>query len=214
MSNMKTSLASKNWERGTTYEVLENIHEVEINIALFDRDIALFQEEAEVLIGRDTEFRAGGELDSILSVIDKSADLQNCPLIKQDISTLLQMFESVSGAKDFRLLLATVRNNMCRKFHTDINDLRMLCTYAGPGTLWIREDDLESTILDSYENGDDVLIKESRIQQADTGSVIILKGAIYPKEGAKAILHRSPTIEESGEKRLLLRIDTDEFANF
>ena len=44
------------------------------------------------------------------------------------------------------------------------------------------------------------------------GDIIILKGALYPE--ANAILHRSPTIEENGEKRLLLRIDTYEALGF
>ncbi|MGK0427956.1 MAG: hypothetical protein ACJAUR_002072 [Ulvibacter sp.] len=42
----------------------------------------------------------------------------------------------------------------------------------------------------------------------------MLKGAIYLSEGTKAVVHRSPTIEESVETRLLLRIDTNEFLNF
>ncbi|HAA11799.1 MAG TPA: hypothetical protein DCE41_08925, partial [Cytophagales bacterium] len=61
---------------------------------------------------------------------------------------------------------------------------------------------------------EELVLDADSIQQAETGAVIILKGAIYPKEGTQAVLHRSPTIEESGERRLLLRIDTDEFLNF
>ena len=44
------------------------------------------------------------------------------------------------------------------------------------------------------------------------GDIVILKGALYPE--SKAIIHRSPTIEETGKKRLLLRIDTNESVNF
>ena len=50
--------------------------------------------------------------------------------------------------------------------------------------------------------------------QVPENGVVLLKGALYPKAGTRAIVHRSPTIEESGEKRLLLRIDTNDNLNF
>ena len=59
-----------------------------------------------------------------------------------------------------------------------------------------------------------IVLDESNIQQAKTGAVVILKGAMYPAKGTNAVVHRSPTIEESGATRLLLRIDTNEFLNF
>ncbi len=98
---------------------------------------------------------------------------------------------------------------MCRKFHTDINDLRLLCTYAGPGTLWVAEDE-------NNRDYDEEHIGEVRIHQADTGDILILKGALYPK--GKPVVHGSPTIEETDGKRLcerlLLRLDTNSFLDF
>jgi len=131
-----------------------------------------------------------------------------------DIETLLSIFNRITQAQSFRLLLATINTNMCRRFHTDVNDLRMLCTYSGPGTLWLTEDNVNREALETCKDNECIVKDESKIQQAPTGSVVILKGAIYPQQGTKAIVHRSPTIEESGEKRLLLRIDTNEFLKF
>jgi hypothetical protein len=95
-----------------------------------------------------------------------------------------------------------------------MNDLRMLCTYSGPGTLWLSENNINRNALNSCGDNECIVLDESKIQQAKTGAVVILKGAIYPEEGTKAIVHRSPTIEDYGEKRLLLRIDTNAFLNF
>ena len=93
---------------------------------------------------------------------------------------------------------------MCRKFHTDVNDLRMLCTYVGQGTLWLPDEAVKN---EEYRTRrDEIVIDEDLIQQALTGDVLILKGALYPE--ANAVIHRSPTIEETNERRLLLRIDT------
>ena len=211
---MKTSLTSKNWVRGKTPAILERIHEVDVNIALFDRDISAISKEIAFLIQRDIELRSCGSIDTMVNAISDSKDLEGCETIKGDIKDLIHLFGDISGAKEVRIFLATVKNSMCRKFHTDINDLRMLCTYSGPGTLWVREDDWGSAALEAYEESEDGVIDERHVEQAETGSVVLLKGAIYPKEGAKAILHRSPTIEENVDKRLLLRVDTDAFLNF
>ena len=103
---------------------------------------------------------------------------------------------------------------MCRKFHTDINDIRLLCTLSGEGTLWLPEFNVNREALDTQKDNEDIVIDPSYIMQAPENSAVLLKGALYPKSGTRAIVHRSPTIEESGEKRLLLRIDTNDNLNF
>ena len=141
-------------------------------------------------------------------------NLKKYPLIKNDVISLLNLFKEITESNGYRILLATINSNMCRKFHTDINDLRMLCTYKGPGTLWLTENNINRKALESRCENNNIALDENKIKQAETGSVVLLKGALYPKEGTNAIVHRSPTIEESGKKRLLLRIDTNEFLNF
>ena len=99
---------------------------------------------------------------------------------------------------------------MCRKFHTDINDLRLLCTYVGPGTLWLPDEAIDRNMLTASTQ--ELLIEEQHIQQVATGDVVLLKGALF--ENSNPILHRSPAIEASGATRFLLRIDTNQFSNF
>ncbi len=51
----------------------------------------------------------------------------------------------------------------------------------------------------------------------DNLSLELKAGEIYwlsARVGTKAIARRSPAIEESGERRLLLRIDTNELLNY
>lgn len=211
---MKMVIITENWAIDNDPTVLHQIHENDKNIAIYERDVQLLKLEVDALLAKNIELRAIGDLRSISqSLMDEINEL-DFPLISKDIRDLLSHFKDVTKAKSFRLLLATVNTNMCRKFHTDINDLRLLCTYSGPGTLWLTEDNINHKALVSNLDNDSIVLDESRIQQAKTGSVIILKGAIYPKEGTSPIVHRSPTIEETGQKRLLLRIDTNEFLNF
>ena len=106
-------------------------------------------------------------------------------------------------------MLTGVKTDMCRKFHSDINDLRILCTYYGPGTLWLPKETIDKKAYSADK--DDFIIDESLIQQVATGDAVILKGALY--RNSDPVLHKSPPVEAQGEQRLLLRIDTNEFVN-
>ena len=209
---MESVITAQNWSAGPNSSVLANIHESKINIAIFKREINALQEELDKVIKRGIALSITGDANAVSNSLDGSKDLTHCPLLKQDIKDLLHLFSEVSQSRTFRLFLATIENDMCRKFHTDVNDLRMLCTYKGPGTLWLAEGHMDH---EEVGNGDEeTFIHPDRIRQAETGDVVILKGAIYPREGTQAILHRSPSIEESKEKRILLRFDTEQFASF
>lgn len=206
---MKAETIVKNWVEGEASDILKNIHQTHVNIAIYNRNIRSMEDEINSLLTQDIVFKSSGNITTILNELTKAIQLDENSKIVQDIQQLLHHFKEVAKEKSFRFLLATVNTNMCRKFHMDVNKLRMLCTYSGPGTLWLTEDNINRKALESYKSNQFIVINESRIQQAKTGAAIILKGAIYPKEGTKAAVHRSPTIEENGEKRLLLRIDTN-----
>ncbi|MEM6396634.1 MAG: DUF1826 domain-containing protein [Bacteroidota bacterium] len=199
-----------NWAIGSSSDILASIHDKHVNIAIYERDTKSLAYEIRSLLEQQVEFRASGDVQTVVSDMRKAINPKKHALVIQDIQELLIYFQRVTGSETFRLLLATINTNMCRKFHTDINDIRLLCTYSGPGTLWLTDDN-----INRRARSDDarIAIDEHRIQQADTGAVVLLKGAMYPHKETKAVVHRSPTIEESGEQRLLLRIDTNETIN-
>ena len=212
---MNTEVVVKNWETGSSAVVLASIHQAETNIVAYNRGVAELTTEIDELLTKELNLTLRGDIENIQNALIEQLDAALFANIIADVSHLLQLFSTVSGADSFRLFLGTVNTNMCRKFHTDINDLRMLCTYSGPGTLWLKEESVNRNMLGlSSSQEEDIVVDENAIQQAETGSVLILKGAIYPKKGTKAAVHRSPIIEETGERRLLLRIDTNEFLNF
>jgi hypothetical protein len=130
------------------------------------------------------------------------------PLL-DDIALLLEGFAITSMVKDLRLALSPVITNMCRRFHTDVNDMRLLCTYAGPGTLWLPNDAVNEKAISSRDPDMPIERSPEDVQQVATGHVAIIKGALYPGDRVAACVHRSPTIEETGQQRLLLRIDTN-----
>ncbi len=205
---MQTISTTKNWEIGTTPIVLHDIHQHYVNIVVYQRDIISLVDEVSSLLKQDIVFEASGGADVIFNKMTKTVNLDRCPNFLQDISMLLQLFREVTHRDSFRLLIETIQNDMCRKFHTDVNDLRMLCTYSGPGTLWVTKENIHPKGLRDSRNVHSLPPRASDVRQLETGDVAILKGAIYPNVN-NAVVHRSPTIEKTGERRLLLRIDTN-----
>lgn len=202
-----------NWKNGKEAFVLESIHQEEVNIAIYERDIAQLKNEIDALLGQGIVFKASGTFDSIVNEMLSVLDPAKFGLLIEDMKRMLIHFKNIMQIEQFRFLLAKVDSNMCKKLHTDINDVRLLCTYSGPGTVWLSDDNVDRKALSDFNENASIAIDENKVQQAKTGAVVLLKGAIYPNESTRAIVHRSPTIEESGEQRLLLRIDTNETLN-
>ena len=189
---------------GKDNSILNDIHQPQKSIAVQQRDTQSLQPELEKLCEDFVEFRATGSAEELVAKLQAHIERKHgsYPLLMNDMAGLMRAFEAVTEGDSFRVLLATIDSNMCRKFHTDVNHLRMLCTYTGQGTMWVPSEGVEEVINSGKR---ELQIDSNHIQQAKAGDVVILKGALYPD--GNPILHRSPTIEESGEERLLLRID-------
>ncbi len=199
---------------GNTINVLHEIHRTEKNIAIYQRDTFLIQKELSLTKLNNIKFKASGKSEEILELLKSyfKANLLSCNNLFEDISNLFKEFENITQATSFSLLLNTVNSNLCKRFHTDINDLRLLCTYKGQGTLWLPNKAVNRQAFLSQEGNEQIIKDKKQIQQVDTGDVIIMKGALYPN--ASAAVHQSPSIEENGESRLVLRLDTNDFLNF
>lgn len=208
LNNLRNAAISKH-EQG-----LHDIHDHSINIAIYQRDISSLKPELDQISQIPVNFMTTGTVEEIQTELAAySRDhLPACPAFLADADKLTRLFQQVSKSDSLKLQLSTVTTNMCRRFHTDMNDLRMLCTYVGAGTLWLPDEAINPAALKPGTTNEEIVTDNHLIQQVATGDVTILKGALYPE--ANAILHRSPTIEETGEHRLLLRIDTNQSAIF
>jgi Protein of unknown function (DUF1826) len=106
-----------------------------------------------------------------------------------DFRRLALRFAALSASPVVRMRLEHVVDDSCRKFHVDTVGLRLLCTYAGPGTEWIDA--------------------EGKIRRMTTMEVAVFKGSAFPAAGPR-ILHRSPPLSAGafvGQSRLVLCID-------
>lgn len=191
----------------TNTKDLKDIHQNSKNIGIYNRDITHLKETLRELSKISVHYQSTGTTDEIGRSLDNYLDmhLDKPSSILEDIQYLLQLFESISTASQFRLSLETVSTNMCRRFHADYNVLRLLCTYMGDGTLWLPDQAIDFVAYHKGKCNDEIVKDEHLIQQIATGSVCILKGAKYADD--RPILHRSPNIENKSSQRILLRID-------
>lgn len=110
------------------------------------------------------------------------------PLVA-DVVALAERFANLMDSNDVRVRVEGVTGNACTRMHADYTDVRLITTYAGPGT--------------DYIEGDDTCCPR-RVPQ---GWVGLFKGHAYGG-GHAPCMHRSPPVADTGERRLVLVIDT------
>ncbi|MFN4089878.1 MAG: DUF1826 domain-containing protein [Alphaproteobacteria bacterium] len=169
---------------------LDVVHEPGVDLAIWDRplsgtvDLPPAWAEREALRAEATVPDARG---LVLDRWGPGADS-----LARDVGRLAQAFGSVAGADRGQVRLEVLDHDACRRWHVDYKRLRLLCTYAGPGTLWCARGE---------DGGVQAVGRQRRL------SVGIYKGLLYPGGPSGRLLHRSPRIAAAGRRRLALCID-------
>lgn len=165
------------------------IHDPDCSLLVEDRPIPISQRTVETMFDQDTFYRvADGTLEAISAAFaDLPSDLQ------ADISHLGARFRDLMQVETIRVRLEVVTTNACKKVHADFTDLRLITTYAGPGTDYAGHDDPGCCL-----------------ERMPTGWVGLFKGRRFGP-GHAPRLHRSPPIEGMDDGRLVLVIDTPIF---
>jgi Protein of unknown function (DUF1826) len=111
-----------------------------------------------------------------------------------DVITLARRFSEVMGVATVRVRIERTDSNACRKIHADYTDVRLITTYAGPGT-------------DVAPHASETDRSECCLERVPTGWIGLFKGRTYHPDQPPCY-HRSPPAGDMGEKRLVLVIDT------
>jgi hypothetical protein len=148
----------------------------------------------------------GMSTDLIPALLDEDLDLQaeDSLVLYSDIAELAQCFFDLTGALRIGVRLERVESDNCRLFHVDHVEARLVSTYFGKGTEWLKNEDVLRSGLGQGDN-DLVMRPGSEIQSMLPGWVGIMKGE--RKNPGAGLVHRSPPIQDSGLKRILLRMD-------
>ncbi|AFM03802.1 Protein of unknown function (DUF1826) [Bernardetia litoralis DSM 6794] len=168
---------------------------------VWQHELSIFEkEEISQLINQPNFIKIDvkGDTESVLKYLQQHF---NFPNLKEHVELLIHSFVSQIENDKLRLMLSIVDTDMCRKFHTDIIDYRLVCTYFGEGTLFVLP-----------ENEKLMETSDECIEQLEVGEAMLFKGALSSSKENPALLHKSPIISTKKEsKRLFLRLDTLNF---
>ena len=116
-------------------------------------------------------------------------------LLVADVTDLVIAFAGITISDYVDVRLERVSHDACWKFHRDSVDTRLVTTYRGPTTEWVRHAHAQQAINQQREF-------RGPLERLGDGDVAIFKGnRTGPNKG---IVHRSPPIAGTGLTRLVL----------
>ena len=196
--------------RGETPLALSDILEDGVNLALWQRQLPLHIAEFGALLVALNEPVADSlvvELGSEEAVPNLQGLAANCRDLEgyegfiADVSWLVSAFACLLGAQRIGVRLRLLDKAMCPRFHVDHVPVRLITTYAGIGSQWLREG-----IMDRRRLGQPAAEPTARIEQIHCGEVALLKGSKWHGNEGHGLIHRSPALK-AGERRLILTLD-------
>ncbi len=119
-------------------------------------------------------------------------------LLIADLANLIQVFAGITASARVDLRLERVNDDACWKFHRDSVDARLITTYRGPTTEWVKPSHGERAIREQKEFS-------GPLERLGANDVAIFKGS--RASTGNGIVHRSPPIAGTGCTRLLLCIN-------
>ena len=198
--------------QGETPKALTRVLEDGVNLAVWQRQLpahiadfgslllSLNDPLAESLVlelpGDDTDPNLHGLASGF-------SDLEGYEGFIADVSWLVSAFACLLGAKRVGLRLRVLDKAMCPRFHVDHVPVRLITTYCGIGSQWLKEGAMDRGQLGKpeAEPQDGPLI-----EQIASGAVALLKGEKWHGNEGFGLIHRSPQLA-SGERRLILTLD-------
>ena len=136
-------------------------------------------------------------LEPLLSTCGmRAGDMRD--LLIADLANLIQVFAGITASARVDLRLERVNDDACWKFHRDSVDARLITTYRGPTTEWVKPSHGERAIREQKEFS-------GPLERLGAHDVAIFKGS--RASTGNGIVHRSPPIAGTGCTRLLLCIN-------
>ncbi|WP_355660692.1 DUF1826 domain-containing protein [Halomonas salifodinae] len=197
---------------GDTIEILPRIFHDDTNLAVMRRrlDPALAASVmAQLEDERRLDWRWRGGVGETLT-----ADLlrhlprpqQAGPLV-EDITLICEAMAYLFDTETIGVRLQRLEGAMCPRFHVDNLAVRLVSTYAGPGSEWLPESAVERAGLGAPRpDKPDPLRDAQSVRRLGCGDIALLKGEGWIGNEGRGLVHRSPQ-PAPGEPRLLLALD-------
>ncbi|WP_242169633.1 MULTISPECIES: DUF1826 domain-containing protein [unclassified Pseudomonas] len=196
--------------RGETPLALADILEDGVNLSVWQRQLPLhIAEFGALLVALDEpladsmviELNSEDATPNLQGLASSCRDLEGYDGFVADVSWLVSAFACLLGAKRIGVRLRLLDKAMCPRFHVDHVPVRLITTYAGIGSQWLREG-----VMDRRTLGQPDAEPIERIEQILCGEVAMLKGSKWHGNEAHGLIHRSPALE-ADERRLILTLD-------
>lgn len=208
--------ASPEYAEGISSEVLQEILRDGVSLAVWAREpLGACEPAIRALLGvpfrGDWKAPAEAVLVAGIERATKGAATSNAAAaLACDIRALSKIFGTIAGTKHPRVRLERVEDDGCALFHADTLEMRLLCTYAGPGTEWLDCDNLRREQLGTQgrtleEANDAIVIDPANIRSIEAWHVAVFSGRA--RESAPALVHRSAPVSHPKDFRIRLCID-------
>ena len=198
--------------QGETPQALSRILDDGVNLAVWQRQLpahiadfgdlllSLNESLAESLV---LELPSDDAEPNLRGLASGFSDLEGYEGFIADVSWLISAFTCLLGAKRIGLRLRVLDKAMCPRFHVDHVPVRLITTYAGIGSQWLKEGAMDRRHLGKPEAEPQ---DDSQIQPVASGAVALLKGEKWHGNEGFGLIHRSPQ-PAPGERRLILTLD-------
>lgn len=206
---------SENHVVGTSPEVMTKIFQQNINLAVFQRQLSAEVEnycEALIESGSSLNIRHAITPEmSIPSLQSALPDLIGRSAFVEDVALLVDMYSYLFELEEVGLRMEVLDRAMCPRFHVDKLGCRLVTTYRGVATQWLRNCDVDRAKLGLGNNGlsDDesgIMLSADCIQDVSQGDVVLLKGEGWFDNEGQGIVHRSPVVP-AADKRIVVTMD-------
>ncbi|MGE8303720.1 DUF1826 domain-containing protein [Pseudomonas sp. B21-031] len=191
---------------GDSPQVLTEVLQDGVNLAVWRRRLpAQLEDFAQLVISLGQPLADQRVIDvdeqqmpALTGLLREAADLQGYESFVADVSWLLAAYTCLLGARRVGLRLRVLQGPMCPRFHVDHVPVRLLTSYAGPGSEWLIEGAVDRRELHVAVPSVD------NIQCLQAGEVALLKGEKWQGNEGAGLVHRSPSGRQG---RLLLSLD-------
>ena len=198
---------------GDTPDILARINELCVNICIWQRpSIDQIERELASLTPRDLpDVRCHCTLNNFDAAVTSLMASQGLAtdLFKhwrEDLLNIARIYFPQTKGRKVTLRLETTDQDGCPRFHTDRTHLRLLCTYLGPGTEWLRNDQANREAQLAGAPNSEILLAD-KPSQLGRFWVGLLKGSAFPGNSLNGLIHRSPPSQGPGVNRVLFCLD-------
>lgn len=197
---------------GEDIQVLTEVLRDEVNLAVWQRRLpaqvggfaaALLARGETLAQSMALELATPDSVPDLDGLVAQYADLPGQAAFLADVAWLVRAYACLLDAERIGLRLRVLDKAMCPRFHVDHVPLRLISSYAGVGSQWLREG-----VMARQRLGDPAAepADEARIERAAAGHVLLAKGEKWIGNEGGGLIHRSPQ-PPPGARRLLLTLD-------